>query len=502
MTVVSDGRTDLEKLRELLREPEQTALDFKSTVDFGNTTSKLNLVKDLVALSNNPEGGYLLIGVADDGTLSLPIGTITDPHAFDGARIGDLVRKHVEGVTEILSQIHEVDVHEVVMLFACPHADGLPVPMSSTGNTADSKGKQSFVFRQGDLWVREGAQNVPIRHAHWSSLLARHDALVRSEARKDVDALLKRLAGTSGNPAAEIPLDIDMPEEAFAQGVQRCVATKNVVPIKRVIRQAIQRLDQSQAEPLTPLLAITVTVVEELLANNTKEARHLCDELHRARMAARTESPELSACLATMIYVIGSTAVRAQRWKFVKYLSLLPGPNNGGYQYASWIRATQVNASRGHQFSDEEQGIMISAALKLMLDHPTVCPDVTIRETKENNDIAVTANDPALDSLCQFDFLYCVWVAAEGQGQAGGYPASSAFRQERVGRVLRAVGHDVQRTHIFPKLAPSTLADALDKVIAEATRESMMTGGLWWDGLDFYQEAKDFVQANRSSAQA
>lgn len=38
MTVVVDGRTDVEKLRELLLEPEQTHLDFKANIDLTANT--------------------------------------------------------------------------------------------------------------------------------------------------------------------------------------------------------------------------------------------------------------------------------------------------------------------------------------------------------------------------------------------------------------------------------------------------------------------------------
>ena len=71
--IVVDGRADREKLVELMRQGEQTELEFKSTLDLKDRQKpdRLNFVKDVVALSNLPRGGYLLIGVKDDGT---PVG--------------------------------------------------------------------------------------------------------------------------------------------------------------------------------------------------------------------------------------------------------------------------------------------------------------------------------------------------------------------------------------------------------------------------------------------
>lgn len=69
--IVVDGRTDVEKLRELLLEPEQTHLDFKTTVDLTNTKDKLEFVKDAVSMANRPPGGYIIVGAHEGGALAL-----------------------------------------------------------------------------------------------------------------------------------------------------------------------------------------------------------------------------------------------------------------------------------------------------------------------------------------------------------------------------------------------------------------------------------------------
>lgn len=91
MAVTVDGRTDMEKLIELLGEPEQEHLDFKEDVDLSKSEDKVKFVKDVVAMSNCPPGGYLLIGVSDAGEPVAPIRTF-DRKRFDGARLNDLIR--------------------------------------------------------------------------------------------------------------------------------------------------------------------------------------------------------------------------------------------------------------------------------------------------------------------------------------------------------------------------------------------------------------------------
>ncbi len=66
--MVPDGRMDSEKLEELLGNPEDTHLDLKAEVDLDSTEGKLKFTKDVVAMSNRPPGGYILIGVDDNET--------------------------------------------------------------------------------------------------------------------------------------------------------------------------------------------------------------------------------------------------------------------------------------------------------------------------------------------------------------------------------------------------------------------------------------------------
>jgi hypothetical protein len=60
--IVPDGRTDLEKLKELLGNPEQTHLDLKASVDLTNAADKLNTSANFSysAENRNIEFGLLI----------------------------------------------------------------------------------------------------------------------------------------------------------------------------------------------------------------------------------------------------------------------------------------------------------------------------------------------------------------------------------------------------------------------------------------------------------
>jgi hypothetical protein len=55
--IVPDGRTDPEKLRELLGNPEETHLDLKATVDLTENADKLKFVKDAVTIRAARQAG-------------------------------------------------------------------------------------------------------------------------------------------------------------------------------------------------------------------------------------------------------------------------------------------------------------------------------------------------------------------------------------------------------------------------------------------------------------
>jgi predicted HTH transcriptional regulator len=220
--IVPDGRTDEEKLRQLLAAAEETHLDFKAIVDFTKTKDRVEFVKDAVTMANRPPGGYIVVGVDDIGKPCITAGTLANPRQFDGANLNQQVRKFIEGETHIVSQIHRVDGHDFVLVWNPPHPDGLPVPMKATGQYRDDKGKDRIVFREGDILVREGAANVPLRQAHWRDILRQHDERIRAEAEETAQAMLRTFLderAQAPSPRAPSPLLLDMDNDTFAATV-------------------------------------------------------------------------------------------------------------------------------------------------------------------------------------------------------------------------------------------------------------------------------------------
>lgn len=496
--IVVDGRTDREKLVELLQLPEQTHLEFKSNVDLDSKHDELHFVKDAVSMTNRPPGGYILVGVNNDRTLALPAGAIADRALFDGARLGDMVRKYIEGEVHVISQVHEVDGHEIVLIYLPHHRDGLPVPMSKLGQFVGSNDKPVVVFREGDVLVREGAQNTPLRHAHWNDLLARRDQRLREETRAQVDSLIAELASAlrGGGAAGPIlvPLTVEMEDNTFGEGVVSHLEADSDVRLRQFLGHAVGLVSDLDKRRVA-LDKITILATHAMYFERDAVAGRAINSLFDAytNLGHGDDAARLDAI--TRVYVLGSLAVRLRNWNLVHDLALRPyPPSDATYVYSSWIRHGQVAASRAELFPKDKGGMMISAARVLMSERSTMRPDVPDSAVPDPG--ALAHDDALLNSLCQFDILYCLIVAAEGQHHGDGYPAASAMQQERANPAFEVVARDSHaRSAMFRTSDDRKIAKAIAGVFTAAKRESLGFGGSWWSLPPFAQQ---FVTQNLS----
>ena len=490
--IVPDGRTDLEKLRELLGNPEETHLDLKAKVDLTDNEDKLKFVKDAVTMSNRPPGGYILIGVDDDGNPCIPIGTIPERSRFDGSRIGALIRAYVEADVHVVVQVQEHAGNEIVVVYG--QNRGLPVPFSKDGQYADSNGKMQTVFRKGEIFVREGAENVPIRYAHWPDVLSAYTKQIRDEAtdlantmmREFIDQFRQHPPGS----AAEIPLLFEMDEATFANAVVALIEAKNDARLRQFLRTLRRHINgTSTVEDCE--LALDKWVIfcaQAAILERDDLVESAIDTLYEAyrELGVGPDLTRKRLAIVVRIYAVGSLAIRMAAWETVHSLAIRPVPSNpfdSSYVYASWIRHAQVDASRAGMTPDEEGrgGFLISAARGLLVHHPTMRPDVGDDEIPPVDKI--TANDVLLNTLCQFDIAYCVAVAArEGSLKSSFYPSSAAFDEDRAKPIaLKIVDDPEVRRRLFPDSDDVSVAGGLALVYDRTIKESQINyGGRWW----------------------
>ncbi|KIQ19234.1 AlbA family DNA-binding domain-containing protein [Rhodococcus sp. MEB064] len=494
--IVPDGRTDPEKLDEVLGNPEETHLDLKAKVDLTVAEDKLKFVKDAVTMSQRPPGGYILIGVDDDGKRCMPVGTITDRSRFDGSRIGALIRSYIEGEVHVLVQIHDVDDYEIVMVYVQQNRDGLPVPFNKDGQFQGDDGKPVTVFRRGEIFVREGAENVPIRYAHWQDLLSVYADKIRGEASAAAQGLLSEVFAArqqSAGVAPDVPLSTSMDNATFAAATVSLLESGNDVRLRQFIKSltATTGPAASLADFTAALDKWTVFCAQVLYFDR----RDLVDEaIDKLRGVFETFGEDEIAirkrfAIVIRIYVLGSLAVRQEAWGTVTYLSLQPVPSSTSYPdyvYSSWIRNATVSVARANldlNSDDPTQqrraGFILSAARDLMVEHAAMRPDLADIQVPADE---ITGTDAALNSLCEFDIAYCIVVAAMGTGHGSAYPSSVAFDEERVKPMVQRIVADAGiRQRLLPGVGDTGIAEAIADMYAIAIRESADNfGGRWW----------------------
>lgn len=341
--IVVDGRTDEEKLHELLAGgAEETTLNFKATLDLAQRSSKavLDFVKDAISMGNLPEGGYIVVGVNDDGVPAHDQATL-DVAQFDSSKLRDKVGEYVEGKVRLVSQSHEVGGRTVVLVHVQPTPDGLPVPTSCIGQYDKGQGQMETIFSEGEVLIREGISNTRLRHAHWHSLLARYREQIRADARADADALIHRVveAFKSDGGAQSVPLDLSMSDEALADAI--VVAFEGPSPVR--VRQFLNTAKQTaitaaddRAEWLHALDRVTIVACQAVMYQRKDVYQFVVEALEAIYQAQELppDEPRLTSSDADTarrlldvllrVMAIGSLVVRQKAWIYLPHWFSVP----------------------------------------------------------------------------------------------------------------------------------------------------------------------------------
>ena len=92
------------------------------------------------------------------------------------------------------------------------------------------------------------------------------------------------------------------------------------------------------------------------------------------------------------------------------------------------------------------------------------------------------SDDALLNSLCQFDILYCLLVLTEGQTSVKSmYPSSAAFDEARADPALVTVaGDSAVRATVFTNSNDGDIAAAMYSLVRLTMQEAFKFGGRWW----------------------
>jgi len=441
-----EPRTDIEMIRSLLTQSEHDHLDFKSTIDLASKEGKVKFVKDIVSLANTHPGGHLLIGVSDDGTIcGLP--EDSDEARFDSAKLKDIVSAYIEAPISIRSQVHNIDERKVVIIAVTPSRDMLPIVMAKQGEYSPSdKGKSTTVFKRGEVFLREGSQNVSLKHAHWPTLLEEHDEQIRKHTRASITKVIEELAShisRASGAQTTVPLSFELPLENLPEVLRIHLAAGDIAGLRMFATQALNRSITANKDSL---IISSLIATQALFGDNQELVYYILDELYRIYCDSRVDTA-FRLQIVVHLYVIASLAIRINKMDIIRSLVLKPYPPDKSFPTCrSWIRAGQADASDMNYFSDDQSGLVIDLSRAFLTNHPELRPDIE----DDLSDNPVSTVDPMLDSLCQFDFLQVLLQQLPSAGNGvPGYPACAAYPVDRSIPLMKRLVMDLNLRNLF-----------------------------------------------------
>jgi hypothetical protein len=489
-----DGQVGEEKLIELITVgAEHPSLDFKRELNLGIAGKKLDFIKDCASMMNLPRGGYLVVGAEDDGKPAK--GYLTpSKEMFDSARLVQTVKGYVDAAVDIRAQVHTVMIEgepaSMAVIYIAPPADGIPAVIFKDGfSPSPADGKQITHFRAGMVFTREGTTNAPVRHQSWAQVLENFRDQQRVAARADVDSLVHRVVqmmGTASTPGRIIP-DLAMDPGTFTEAVRETLDTEDNKAIRRFLVSARGSYRGSEDEETRSLALnrIAAIATEAVGIRDLKVVEQVTDilfELYKGhlsepgRTGGKRGAETWWLAIILRIMSIGAAAVREGMYEAIPTL-VLRHIGDDVYYYPSWIRHGLTMASRENLFVGEDGstrgGGLIAMTSEIIAEHPELRPDMTHESDP---------GEECLDSLCQFDFLWCCLSLASDNNRRSEsfYPSCSAYHQRRVMPVVLRIDSDADtRRAVFGEITDDEAASSILTVIEHARRQSWNYGGFW-----------------------
>ena len=492
--VVLEPVVNREKLRELLAlETEYPTLDFKSGCDLGKTRDRVELAKDVGAMS--VRGGFLVIGVDGQGK---PTGDLTVEQAklFDEAQLRPRLLRWLPGSLEICSQIHEVDGSQVVLMHVSPNPAGCA--FFRADGQYDQAGKTpKVVFREGEVFHRDGTQSVRLNHHGLEQVIRQRVERERDRWKVEHSESFQRLAdqlraGAAGQhvaqgPAAEFNLALE--SGVLVEAAIELLRANDDIPLRRLLTRAVPHLrapfrsdDQEGVVGLLDRLTCLAAVFLEL--DRHKWFQRVIDTLASVYgVGFENEPPIVNApprrsamlwlAIIERVIALGALAVRRDDWWAVRELAAQRNPDMDG-MHTTWLRHAMTMASRAELLtprdgSQEVLDSLLSRARNVARGLKPLRPDVE------------PENEKILTSLAQFDFLAGLVIMADNDNKRGIVPNFARLNTERTNLIAQRLLRDPKmRKMIYPG-DDFQFAVALHTIDLAAQR-----AGFWYDGWEGY----------------
>lgn len=504
---VCDGRTTREKLAELLEiGTEQTALDYKATIDLRKTYDVVEMARDLAAMRSNLRGGYLVYGVDNTGQPAHSKDPIIRSQ-FDEAEIRQKVEKFLGKAFDLSSTVHDKDGRDIAVVYVARAPFGLS-PMEANGDYDDQGGSKRSRFKRGDVFVRHGTQVAALSATDIPRIFAPDIDAIKRNAQSEYTQLVGSLRqAESGSQIAQSTvgaLNWRLSQEEFDGGVIQALRSGDSMMLQAMLIQLVgaanallsnvaNRSDlHALLDRLISVLGIAIAFDNALLRDRAlpllRRIYQLGDDrggYPRGNVAITTA--ELLLAVSARIEAVGALAIRLEQWAAVRRIILQPSWD--GY-YTSWLRHAVTEASRGQlltrQTGDRKVAVsFVSFAYDLVNKVPALRPDLPDAALGGRVGRGDPPNEDAiLDSILQFDFAWCLLAVLHSE--AGDirqfYPSFALYYGRRLSVFAeRLLTDESMRAELLGDVSDDQLRQALRQIIDRSEKEAAVHGMFGFD---------------------
>lgn len=520
--VVVDGIVSDEKLSELLRlQTEYSNLDYKSRVDPAVTRDLVELVKDIGAMQ--VLGGYLLLGVNDDGTLSGAMDDV-DPRHFDEASLTSKVARYLPSPLKLATRVTQRDGHQVTLICVSPSPLGCAF-FKAHGTYSNERQEEVAVFRAGDVFWRDGTKSTRMTQEGLEHVIARRVARekqmwmeeqreIRRQERIELEAGVETRKLVEGSLGA---VDLSLAPSEISQAALEFVRRGDEVALRHLTLDARDRARSAitagdlngLAELLDKLACLAATFLVYGVQERFLEVVRVLVDVYGDAFGADDPSqfgyatsihpnepaPRVWLAIVERVMALGGLAVRQDNWEAVKTLAVqLPDVLIRGEYEVTWLRHAVTMASRaGHFEIEDDEGRPKSLSLIAL------ARAVAARLRCLRPDLADAESDELLTSIAQFDVLSNVVAIGNAESISGRvfYTNFARLYQSRIQPIVeRLLGDKPMRSTLFPG-DDAQLAEALNVIGERATSE-----GWRFDGFEGWGHTPvgEFIQVNLPQA--
>lgn len=486
-----DGTVSEDKLLELLAvQAEHAELDYKSYLDPTKQDDKVEFAKDVAAMQSLPQGGYLVIGADQRGQPTTEHGVIREAD-FDETKLRQAVDKFLPQPSGLTVAVHRLDGIDLALIYVAPRAEGFTV-VQKHGQLLDN----TTVLRKGDVFVRHGTSSERWDQNDVQRILSYNARRARQAARAELAADSQQ--GLESARLAKAPLGAitwKLDEEHFSQALAEAARARDMAAVRAAMLPMAGDAELFYAagdyEGLHALLDRVVAVpaigltfgFQDLL----QEGIRLLERIYHLARASAPPHGQVGAArlwwsVVTRVEALGGLAVRLEDWETVKHLAGRPYSEDGGYTYSSWLRHGFVAASRATiipTVADKPSGgALVAFAREHAGTVSALHPDFN-DATANDGGATTSTHDRLLDSIVQFDLLWCVIAVALG-AENDHYPGFSMYDSSRSRPVLDLLASDLAlREELLPGKTEDEWRSALKSVFERAFNQSAQYDR-WW----------------------